>query len=328
MKYIELFNRFRETIFLKEDSDLEKQLEELKCIREKLDNTEEIDKDIRYLEYGINGEKEIAFELKNANIGMYVLRDVTFEYNGNKAQIDYLLFTKGYFYLIECKNLFGNITVDRSGQFYREYEYNGKKIKETIYSPYTQAVRHQDMMKKIWSSYHNIFGNLIFEKSDTNNFFRPIVVLSNSKSYLNKEYAPQEIKNNIIRADQLVSYIQKDINKFNNTQLYSEKTLKQAAEIWKKRIVPNNTSLADKYLKIIEDKIEKKNELEKELREFRNKKSKSMNIPAYYIFTDDEMQKLIILNPKTKEELTSNKILSDTKIKYHGDEIIDILNKK
>ena len=167
---MELFNRFRETIFLKEDSDLEKQLEELKCIREKLDNTEEIDKDIRYLEYGINGEKEIAFELKNANIGMYVLRDVTFEYNGNKAQIDYLLFTKGYFYLIECKNLFGNITVDRSGQFYREYEYNGKKIKETIYSPYTQAVRHQDMMKKIWSSYHNIFGNLIFEKSDTNNF--------------------------------------------------------------------------------------------------------------------------------------------------------------
>ena len=325
---MELFNRFRETIFLKEDSDLEKQLEELKRIREKLDNTEEIDKDIRYLEYGINGEKEIAFELKNANIGMYVLHDVTFEYNGNKAQIDYLLFTKGYFYLIECKNLFGNITIDRSGQFYREYEYNGKKIKETIYSPYTQAVRHQDMMKKIWSSYHNIFGNLIFEKSDTNNFFRPIVVLSNSKSYLNKEYAPQEIKNNIIRADQLVSHIQKDINKFNNAQLYSEKTLKKAAEIWKKRIIPNNTSLADKYLKNIEDKIEKKNELEKELREFRKKKSKSMNIPAYYIFTDDEMQKLIILNPKTKEELTSNKILSDTKIKYHGDEIIGILNKK
>ena len=78
---MELFNRFRETIFLKEDSDLEKQLEELKRIREKLDNTEEIDKDIRYLEYGINGEKEIAFELKNANIGMHVIHDVTFEYN-------------------------------------------------------------------------------------------------------------------------------------------------------------------------------------------------------------------------------------------------------
>ena len=145
---MELFSRFRDTVFLKEDSDLEKQLNELKKIRDKLQNTDEIDKDIKLLEYGIAGEKEIAFELKNANIGMYVLHDVTFEYDGNKAQIDYLLFTRGYFYLIECKNLVGNITVDSNGQFYREYEYKGKKIKESIYSPYTQAERHKDMMKK------------------------------------------------------------------------------------------------------------------------------------------------------------------------------------
>ena len=125
---MELFSRFRDTVFLKEDSDLEKQLNELRNIRDKLQNTDEIDKDIKLLEYGIAGEKEIAFELKNANIGMYVLHDVTFEYDGNKAQIDYLLITRGYCYLIECKNLYGNITVDNNGQFYREYEYKGKKI--------------------------------------------------------------------------------------------------------------------------------------------------------------------------------------------------------
>lgn len=73
-----LFDRFRNTVFLKEDSDLEKQLEELKNIRDKLENKEEIDRDIKLLEYGIYGENEIAFELKNANIGMYVLRDITF----------------------------------------------------------------------------------------------------------------------------------------------------------------------------------------------------------------------------------------------------------
>ena len=65
---MELFDLFRDTIFLKEDSDLEKQLDELKRIREKLNSTDEIDKDIKLLEYGIAGEKEIAFELKNANI--------------------------------------------------------------------------------------------------------------------------------------------------------------------------------------------------------------------------------------------------------------------
>ena len=34
---MELFNRFRNTIFLKEDSDLKKQLNELKNIRDKYD---------------------------------------------------------------------------------------------------------------------------------------------------------------------------------------------------------------------------------------------------------------------------------------------------
>ena len=40
---MELFNIFKNTVFLKEDSNLEKQLYELKNIRDKLENTEEID---------------------------------------------------------------------------------------------------------------------------------------------------------------------------------------------------------------------------------------------------------------------------------------------
>lgn len=198
---MELFNRFRDTVFLKEDSDLEKQLQDLKNIRDKVDNKYEIDKDIKLLEYGIKGEKDIAFELKNANIGMYVLHDVTFECDGNKAQIDYLIFSRGYFYLIECKNLIGNITVDSNGQFYREYEYNGKKIKESIYSPHTQAVRHQNMMKKVWSAHHGKIDNLIFGNQIGKDFFKPIVVLANPKAYLNIKHAPKDMKKDIIRAD-------------------------------------------------------------------------------------------------------------------------------
>ena len=324
---MELFSRFRDTVFLKEDSDLEKQLNELRNIRDKLQNTEEIDKDIKLLEYGIAGEKEIAFELKNANIGMYVLHDVTFEYDGNKAQIDYLLFTRGYFYLIECKNLVGNITVDSNGQFYREYEYKGKKIKESIYSPYTQAVRHQDMMKKVWSANHSKLDNFIFGRFHGKNFFRPIVVLSNSKSFLNTKYAPKEIRNDIIRADQLISYIQKDIDNMDSVELCGEKMLKQAADVWLSRSITNNTNLVNKYLNAIKDKDDKA-DLENKLRIFRKEKSKSMNIPAYYIFTDEELNNLLEIMPKTIEELKTKRILTDIKIKCHGEEIIRILNNK
>lgn len=324
---MEIFNRFRDTVFLKENSDLENQLEELKKIRKQLVNTDKIDQDIKILEYGINGEKEIAFELKNANIGMYVLHDITFEYDGNKAQIDYLLFTRGNFYLIECKNLIGNITVDSNRQFYREYEYKGKKIKESIYSPYTQAVRHQDMMKKVWSANHSKLDNFIFGRFQGKDFFRPIVVLSNSKSILNTKDAPKEIKNDIIRADQLISYIKKDIEKMDSLELCSVKQLKQAAEVWLSRSVNNNTNITNKYLHEINVE-DNKATLENELRNFRKEKSKTMKVPAYYVFTDEEMNNLIKLMPRTIEELKVKRILSNIKIQCHGDEIINILNKR
>lgn len=320
-----LFDIFKDTVFLKEGSDLEKQLNDLKSIKDIIEKKDEIEKDIKRLEYGIAGEKQVAHELKNANIGMYVLHDVTFEYEGNKAQIDYLLFTKGYFYIIECKNLYGNITIDNDGQFYRENNYKGKIIREAIYSPYTQAVKHQDMMKKVWSTNHSKLVNFLAQGFQRENFFKPLVVLSNSNSILNKENAPKEIKNNVIRADQLINYIQKDINSMIPTELSNEKFLKKAAEIWLSRSITNDTNIADKYLNNMKE-TNNKEYLENKLRTFRKEKAKSMKVPAYYIFTDKEMNNLITLKPKTIEELKESKILKDIKVKCHGEEIVNILN--
>ena len=71
-----IFNQFRETIFLKTTSALENDINELKNIRSNMKNNSNIDKDIKLLEYGLNGEKEIEYELKNANIGMFVIHDL------------------------------------------------------------------------------------------------------------------------------------------------------------------------------------------------------------------------------------------------------------
>lgn len=63
-----IFNPFRETVFLKEDSNLDTDLIKLREIRDKVKNRNEIDKDIKLIELGIKGEAEIAYELKNANL--------------------------------------------------------------------------------------------------------------------------------------------------------------------------------------------------------------------------------------------------------------------
>ena len=70
---------------------------------------------------------------------------------------------------------------------------------------------------------------------------------------------------------------------------------------------------------------DKKDDIKNKLIEFRTNKSKEKNIPAYYIFTNEEIDKILDKMPNTKEELKD--ILSDIKITYHGDEIIDIIKK-
>ena len=71
----------------------------------------------------------------------------------------------------------------------------------------------------------------------------------------------------------------------------------------------------------------KDEDLRKELIEFRKEKAKSMNVPAYYIFNNEELDMLIRLKPKSVDELKKNKVLSRIKIKVHGEQIVNIISK-
>ena len=61
---------------------------------------------------------------------------------------------------------------------------------------------------------------------------------------------------------------------------------------------------------------------------FRSEKAFKHDIPAYYVFTNDELEKLLLVKPKTINELKDSKILNDIKVDLHGKEIVDILNQK
>ena len=136
---IDLFsNKFTDTIFYKKDSELEQQIKALKEVQKIYPNEISISKKLTLCELGLKGEQEIEFELKNANIGMYVLHDINIKYEDLKAQIDYIVITPAKVYFIECKNLTGNIIVNSKGEFIREWYFQGKKIREGIYSPLTQ----------------------------------------------------------------------------------------------------------------------------------------------------------------------------------------------
>lgn len=205
-----IFDKMREPVFLKESTSLQEQLAQLEALQT-TDSLlqKQIQKDIKLLKYGIAGEEKIAFELKNSHMPMFVLHDLYIEYNGLSAQIDYLIVTKGKAFLVECKNLYGNIEINNNGDFIRTMKYGAHFEKEGIYSPITQNLRHLELLKAIRRDQPlNFLQKLIFERSFSE-LYCPVVVLANPQTVLYAKYAKKEVKEQVIRADQLIAYIRK-----------------------------------------------------------------------------------------------------------------------
>lgn len=243
-----LFTKFTETVFLKQDSELEKRVEALKKLKEKYPNNQDIINDLQIAQAGLKGEKEIEFCLKNANIGMYVLHGINLEIDGLSAQIDYIVITPAKCYLIECKNMIGNITIDNNGQFIREYEVNGKKVKKAIESPLRQSERHREILLKIsYESKKSLFSKLIFQESTFEKYHKAIVVFANNAGILYNKYAPKEVKQKVIRSDELISYMKKDIDNTNKDMLDSQKEMEKYANAFLNRHKEKETDYESMY---------------------------------------------------------------------------------
>ena len=112
IEYINDALRFKDTVFFKENSDLQDRYEALTKLNSEYPKNDNIQNEMYCIKKGLDGEKEIEYQLKKANVGMYVLHDVKLKYKDLTAQIDYVVITPVFTYYIECKNLVGNITVN------------------------------------------------------------------------------------------------------------------------------------------------------------------------------------------------------------------------
>ena len=345
MGLLNIFDKFKDTIVLKEDSLLQDKIDYLNNLKEKYPNSKNINSQLYMAEKGLAGEREILYQLSKANIGMYVLHDLNIVYEDLKAQIDFVIITPWCAYFAECKNLIGNITVTDSGDFIREYSYKGHKVKKGIESPYRQVQAQRDVYRKIWTKMQGKFRAFIFDKS-FEDLHRILVVAANGGNILNVKYAPKDMKYNIIKADALIRKLEYDRNHSNKDYWSGQKEMERWANIFLQyNVKPENKFEIDvnesedenqneKNQKNVEENTisnnetssEKLLEIRKKLIEFRKTKSKEKNIPAYYIFNNDELDKILVLMPKTKQELANSKILTEIKIKLHGEEIINIIN--
>ena len=321
--------RFKDTVFYKENSDLQSKYDALKKLNGEYPNNEELLSELFVVKKGLDGENEIAYQLKKAHIGMYVLRDIKVKHEDLTAQIDYVIITPVYTYYVECKNLVGNITVTDKGDFIREFTINGKKIKKGMYSPLRQVEAQREVIRKIWESNSSAIKKF-FASKNFDYYRRVLVVAANQDTILNTNRAPKEMKYKILRADALVRQIEYDLDhRGNDEYLESKKGMEEMAQSYvdlsSKEEINYYNYYKEKYCNDVSAPI--KDDLKDRLIELRKNRSNEMNIPAYYVFTNEELDKLVELRPKTIEELKNTNILTPIKLKTHGEIIIEEINK-
>jgi hypothetical protein len=348
-----LFTRTKEPVFLKEDSNAQIQLEKLRALEPflTLEGKKMLFQDIKYLEYGIIGEKNIIFELKNSHMPLVVLHDIYLEYQDLNAQIDFIVFTKKLCFIIECKNLYGDIEINHLGDFVRSTRFGNKRIKEGIYSPITQNQRHLELMKKIHvEKQTNLIKKFAVDKY-FEDFNKSIVVLANPKTVLHTRYAKKETKQQVIRLDQLIKYIKEmdaastqfadtddkmlaRAQVYLNNHIHKEKDYTKKYDAYRVSTISVSSDLVQPTFVAVENRIIKKNEgniessaVYKQLKEYRLLKSREENIKAYVIYTNQQLNDLIIKNPTSKTELLLIQGFAKARVDKYGEDILKILKE-
>jgi hypothetical protein len=282
------------------------------------DQKDNIERDIKLLKYGIDGENNVYFELKNSFLPVLCLHDVRLEYEDYVAQLDFVAISNKFTCILETKKLSGNISIDSDGNFVRTLKNKfGKDYKEGIYSPVTQNKRHVDVLKHVLSKELKINNMPILS----------LVVMANPKTIIKKYKCPAEIEKMLIKYDQIKVTLEKYQNDKANQYDLAEKEMYDIANLLIKLNTPIDMDLEAKY-QLSNDNLQRKNEetVREELTAYRLQTSREEQIKAYYIFNNAEMDDMIAKYPRTENELLEIKGFGKVKVEKYGSAILNIFN--
>ncbi|WP_425445868.1 NERD domain-containing protein [Dethiothermospora halolimnae] len=318
-------------IFIKNFTDenpIVLELEQLKETNKGKENLRKIERDINFLKAGHIGEKNVYYELKNSFLPMVCLHDLYIKYKGYEAQIDFVIITNKFICILETKKLNGDIYVNNKGDFIRRIKNSKGKVvkKEGIYSPITQNERHISIVKELLKKYKLINRCPIFSR----------VVMANPKSVISTRYAPKNIKEKLIKHDQINESLRKllkdtDIVNMSYQSIMDIGNFLRAQHIEKREhyIVSKYKDPDDRYnsKEIIKEETShyNKEELVNKLKKFRVERSRQEKIKPYFIFNNKQMEDLISEMPKNKEELIKVSGFGKIKAEKYGNDIINIV---
>lgn len=212
-------------------------------------------------------------------------------------------------------------------------------------------------MKKIKvENKSNILSKFMAERY-FEDFNKSIVVLANPKTIINVKFAKREVKEKVIRGDQLVKYIkdmcvqskespcsEEKMRSWAQFYLYLHKNVEKdyTAKYGQYRIGDDSCNALkendktesigrnekEKHIVTFEEKMPvEETEIFKELKVYRLIKSREENIKPYFIYNDNQLRDIIRKMPKSIVELQEVNGFGEVKANKYGQDIISIVDK-
>ena len=173
-------------------------------------------------------------------------------------------------------------------------------------------------------------------------FHKSVIVLANPKTVINLKRAPKNVKDQIIRSDQLIEYIKRLIRE-NKDLASSEKDMYEMADFFAGLHKENPVDYTEKYFvdggvgqsEAIVDREEsggvevgiEETPLYQALKQYRYETSKAEGVKAYYIFNNAQLEALIAAMPRSLDELRKISGFGEVKCEKYGDAILGIVEK-
>lgn len=331
-------NKIDEPIFVKEyDQDNNIQLNQLNDLLEKVgdDQKKIVEAEIKKIQYGLIGERNVAYELKNSFLPIVCLHDIRLEYKDYSAQFDFIVITHQCIIVLETKSLINDIIIESTGDFIRVFkDYKGNVYKkEGMNSPVSQNEKHINILRRFLDE----------SKFKKNIPIASVIVMANPKSIITMKYTKKEIKNLIIKHDQIKTKIKEICNHCSNSVL-NDRTMLEIADY----INDNDKHIEYDFVKMLGLKIEEKSEtiiepngkeefeetkseisiddsLYESLRKLRLKLAKQRNVEAYIIFNNEQLSNLVLSRPTNKEEFIAIPGFGERKFDDFGQDIINVI---
>lgn len=133
------------------------------------------------------------------------------------------------------------------GEYKKEID---RQLKIARYGLARKKRLHLNVIKAIRKNEKNALLKIFFEKN-FDNTYKSLVCLANPKTILNDKYAKKEVKDKVVRADQLISCIKK-MEQESKNEKSSEKSMRKLAEFFLNSAVSNKSDYAKKYEDILE----------------------------------------------------------------------------